>query len=231
MTEPMEANELHLLFGTRTHSRGLTVLPASPPANKVTGSRVGGRPPASVVDLAPTCPRCGGGLEYVMTLACQAFSAAESEGDAVSLLCCRDMACRMGSASINDPPSIVALCHKNGPRSSAPTALDSPFEERELGWGVPEQEPRDQHGDSTAEDSKIGGLPSFFQSRGWDDDEKANAMGLGLLLQWSESIFPREGMVRGAYPFMFGTVYVYCKFDANRAALADGTIKAFWLWS
>jgi hypothetical protein len=227
----MEANELHLLFGTRTHSRALTVLPASPPAGEVTSSRVGGRPPASVVDLAPTCPRCGGGLEYVMTLACHAFSAAESEGDAVSLLCCRDVACRMASASINDPPSIVALCHKNSARSPAPTTLDSPFEERELGWGAIEQEPRDAHGDSTAEDSKIGGQPSFFQSRGWDDDEKASSMGLGLLLQWSESIFPREGMVRGAYPFLFGTVYVYCKFDANRAVLANDAVKAFWLWS
>lgn len=231
MTKPMEASELYLLFGARTHSRTLAVLPANASANKVTGSRVGGRPPASVADLAPTCPRCGGGLEYVMTLSCQAFSAAASEDDAFSLLCCCDMACRMASASINEPPSIVAICHKSGARSSTPTALDSPFEERELGWGAIEQEPRDQHGDSTAEDSKVGGLPSFFQSRGWDDDEKAQAMGLGLLLQWSESIFPKEGMVRGAYPFLFGTVYVYCKFEANRAVLANGTIKAFWLWS
>jgi hypothetical protein len=231
MTDPMEENELHLFFGARTHSRALTVLPANASASEITGSRVGGRPPASVVDLAPTCPRCGGGLEYVMTLSCQAFSAAESEGDAFSLLCCRDMACRMGSASINDTPSIVAVCHQNSARSPAPTALDSPFEERELGWGATEQEPRDQHGDSTAENSKLGGLPSFFQSRGWDDDEKAKAAGLGLLLQWSESIFPREGMARGADPFLFGTVYVYCKFDANRAILANGAVKAFWLWS
>ena len=80
--------------------------------DRARGSRVGGRPPAVLAATAPSCPRCGGPLLYVLTLEGDVLGAAVARGRALSLLTCREYECRMQCHALVQPSGL-------GPRRSS----------------------------------------------------------------------------------------------------------------
>lgn len=214
---------LEKMFVARTHHRRLVV--ATTDAS--TGSRVGGRPPASLAASPPRCPRCGGTLEYLLTLAGDVLGEAIAQGQVLSLLCCRDLLCRMISHMMIDVSSLVLVTHPDSSRAAEESELDSLSEGRRLTLGPIEEDPHDETGRVAIDDSKLGGQPWYLLPWGEEEASKAHQRGGDFLLQWSENAYPRD-MQLGHYPFLFGVVYVYCRVnpDSKLPELAD--LSAFW---
>ncbi|HEX7132117.1 MAG TPA: hypothetical protein VF228_06045 [Iamia sp.] len=173
-----------------------------------TGSRVGGAPPTGV---DRTCPTCGGRAEYVLTLAPDVLGPTVDDR-VLSVLACADVGCRMlGPAGDR---SVLLVVHADAPRSDEP---DDGFEGRAL----VADPPTDVDDDPNSDQSKVGGEPGYLQPWGHELGPEMEAAGFGFLAQWSEVTYGRQ-MRRGAYPFMFGTVYLF-------AAGTDlATARGFW---
>jgi hypothetical protein len=187
------------------------------------GSRVGGMPPAALNEERPFCPRCAGPLEYIWTLAGDVLPAAVADGRALSLLCCRDLGCLMMSHAPIEPSALVLLTHADSPRATTPGPLDSSFEGRRLIGGRPAPEDIANDGDR----SKIGGRPWYLQGDDSGAEEELARSGRGFLLQWSENTYRRD-MKRGSYAFLFGVVYVFCRFDPHSRLPILEDVQGFW---
>ncbi|HYF64962.1 MAG TPA: hypothetical protein VD886_19210 [Herpetosiphonaceae bacterium] len=217
--DAIDGAALDALFGERSQAITFTI----GESDAATGSRVGGTPPSALAEERPACPRCAGPLEYVWTLAGDVLPAAVARGRALSLLCCRDLGCLMASHAPAEPSSLVLRVHADSPRAAAPGPLDSSFEGRRLLAGPPAGEDNDSDGDR----SKIGGRPWYLQGDDAGAEERLAASGRGFLLQWSENSYRRD-MKRGAYPFLFGVVYVFGRLDpATRLPALEG-LQGFW---
>jgi hypothetical protein len=210
---------LGALFARRNHAITFSIGGDDAPS----GSRVGGAPPAALAEERPFCPRCAGPLEYIWTLAGDVLPAALAQGRALSLLCCRDLACLMMSHAPIEPSALVLAVHADSPRSPTPGPLDSSFEGRRLLAGPPEQEDDDSDGDR----SKIGGRPWYLQGDDSRAEDELARSGHGFLLQWSENTYRRD-MRRGSYAFLFGVVYVFCRFDPHTRLPALESLRGFW---
>jgi hypothetical protein len=187
------------------------------------GSRVGGAPPAALAESRPFCPRCAGPLEYIWTLAGDVLPPALAQGRALSLLCCRDLACLMMSHAPIEPSALVLAVHAESPRAATPGPLDSSFEGRRLLGGPPAEEDIENDGDR----SKVGGRPWYLQGDDSGAEEELARSGHGFLLQWSENTYRRD-MRRGSYAFLFGLVYVFCRFDPHARRPVLENMRGFW---
>lgn len=213
---------LDLIYVARTHHLPLSI----DTADAETGSRVGGRPPAPLAAAPPRCPVCAGALEYVLTLAGDTLGVAVAKGRAVSLLTCRDIACRMKSHSIVEPSSLVLAVHDDAPRAAEGGELATDFEGRRLLAGPPEPDPLNE-GMVYTDASKIGGMPGFIQRWGDKEASKSRARGGEFLFQWSENTYRRD-MRQGAYPFLGGVVYVFSRVDPETKLPTLEDVVGFW---
>ena len=216
----VETGDLENLFAKRTHHRRLLV----DDADAAVGSRLGARPPACLASSVPKCPRCGGALQYQFTLAPDVLGAEISGGRSVSMLVCRAFKCRAESHGLVTPSAIVFAIHDESPRSDAASELDSVTAGRKLVLG-PVVEDLHPETKVVVSSSKLGGAPGFISNWGEQDAAKVEANGGGLLMQWSEEMYPR-GMKVGPAPFQLGVVYVFSKVVAGVPTLED--LGAIW---
>lgn len=176
-----------------------------------TGSRVGGSPPVGVDRV---CPTCGGRAEYVLTLGPDVLGPTVDDR-ALSLLACADIGCRM--LGPEGSKSVLVVAHADTPRA---TERDDGFEGRAL---VATEAP---DAEVTSDDSAVGGSPGYLQSWGYEAGPELEAAGRPPLAQWSEVSYRRD-MRCGAYPFLFGTVYLHAA-PTPDGRVDLGTAGGFW---
>jgi hypothetical protein len=203
------------LWKARTARRRLLVADRDADA----GSRVGGRPPTPLSASPPRCPICGGPLLYVLTLAGDVLGEAVASGQSLSVLICRNTACRMKGHVVRSPSPIVIPIGEDAPRASSPSELDSPTEPRALTGSPPEPDTGDP-----VELAKIGGKPTFLQRWG---AEEARRAGGDFLFQWYENAYPKDMSV-GPYPFLFGGLFVFTRKDPAAGLPRFESPSAFW---
>jgi len=218
----MEDADRRRLFVDRTHHRPLVV----EPADRARGSYVGARPPRGVVAQKPRCPACGGGLMHQFTLGGDALGDEMCEGRTITMLCCRDIACRMKTRGLVTPSAIVFVVHDESERAAEPTEWDGPAEGRGLALGPTTL---DEHPETRVIPTlaKIGGRPGYINNWGEKQQASAEEGGRALLVQWSEEIYPRK-MKAGPQPFLFGVVYVWTR--VNPATKVPGLADALAFW-
>ncbi len=180
-----------------------------------TGSRVGGAPPADV-DL--TCPACDGPTEYVLTLGPDVLGPTVDDR-VLSLLACEAFDCRWDGPEGADR-SVLVVDHPDAGRVDGPGPEDG-FEGRAL----VADPPTDLDPDPNSDQSKVGGAPGYLQPWGHAVGPERTDAGLTFLAQWSEVSYRRD--MDGAYPFMFGTVYLFAGVHAN-GQVDLGTARGFW---
>lgn len=195
----MDTDLGHLLFVARTHVRPVQV----GPVDARTGSRVGGAPPVSLAASPPTCPVCGGTMEYVLTLASDLLTDEVAHGKALSVLVCRDPSCRVKAFDVLRPSSLLLVAHEDEERAPPGSALEGTFEGRQLLPG--ELRPA---ADATCDDSYVGGKPDLIQPRGAKQIDALEKEGFAFVVQWAEAAIPRT-MKRGTYPFGFGNALLF----------------------
>lgn len=211
------------MFRDRTHHREILI--SSADANE--GSRVGGRAPESVVAASPQCPRCGGPMAYLLTLAANVLGEAIAGGNMASLLYCRKFSCRNRSQRLTEGSALVLLVTEASPRSAAASELDAELVGRALTLGPLREDARGEDGEVETEHSKLGGRPGYIQ-RGWSDatEQLAHAKGQEFLFQWADR-YP-EDMEVEELPFAGGIVYVFCTTDAGSMLPPISALSAFW---
>ena len=222
--KPIEEMDItQKLFVSRTHHRRILV----DRTDAATGSRMGGTPPSTFVTPPRRCPRCGGQLEYVLTLANDTLGSQIADAEAVSMFCCRDLECLWGSRWILDVPSIVLIVHRDAPRAAVRSELDSTSEGRKLVLRDLCEDPLDKSGFVDTDRSKLGGRPGYIQAWGDEEAEKAQRGGRGFLFQWCETDHPND-MDRGTYPFCGGVVYVFSRINPVTKLPELSDLSAFW---
>ena len=171
---------------------------------------------------------CGGPLEYVLTLAGDTLGERVARGKAVSLLACRDIACRMNSHELVEKSSTVLLVHDDAPRAAEASELQTEFEGRRLITGPLTPDPL-REGSVYTDASKIGGLPGYIQSWGDEEASKSRERGGEFLFQWSESSYASaHEMKQGPAPFLFGVVYIFARVDPETKLPVLGDVMSFW---
>jgi len=214
----LQAEVLAAVYGARTQHCPIFVAPT----DAAEGSRLGGRAPDALAQAPVRCPRCGGAMEYDLTLSGPDLGAAFE----VSHFHCRDFDCllRGGRAlrALADPPSTLALAHPASRRSDVDAPHDSGIEARGLIVGPPRS---DQARGGPPEESKIGGQPGLIQA-GEGLEQKLEAAGLGFLFQLSELDYPK-GLKVDTYRYGGGSFYVYATFEPGGAPGA-ARIASFW---
>lgn len=222
MTTAANDDDARLLFLARTHHRPIVIGPEDAP----TGSRVGGPPPVPLATAPPRCPRCGGPMLYMLTIAGDLLGERVARGRAVSMLCCRDFDCMWASHHVIEPSSLHLVAHDDAPRGEPGSELDTAFEGRRLLAGPIAEDPL-RDGAVYTDAAKIGGGPGYIQGWGPSQGAVAEAGGRVFLLQWSENAFPRD-MKCGPVPLMFGVAYLFARVDdATRLPVLED-VCGFW---
>lgn len=213
---PMNRESWVRLFGHRSHFLGMKVAPA----DRQSGSRIGGRPPQACLPL-DRCPRCGGPLSYYLTLD---LADPFGSGKQISIFLCRDFACLLSSSAstlIPEKSSLRIVVHPPSPRAGLPTEADSHLEPRGLQLMEEASEPSAPAWPHDG--SKVGGRPSLLQKEGIDLELEKT--GLQFIAQWNELDFPR-GMRIGTYPLAGGTLYLFGRLAD--ASLDTTHLFGFW---
>lgn len=192
---------LRKLFLDRTRYRPIRL----DDADAREGSRVAGAAPLCFTDAPPKCPRCERPLEYFLTLEADLVGPDVAKGRALSIFACADADCRLESRSLDaEPPSVVAITHDPSPRSEGdPGArlVRGHLRREELTEGV---------GDSSEEQSKLGGLVFHIQTSIGLDEIEAARRGLTFLLQINEQDLDDHTTKAG---FWGGEVYLFTSKD------------------
>jgi len=193
--------------------------------NVQTGSRIGGTPPEAIAENT-VCPECKRKIQYVLTLGNDILGEHIGNNE-LSFFVCKDFDCRWDGQAVIHPSPLIFIVHPVSPRKKDPTDMDSPCDA--LGFYRGELEPDFVDEESGyCDDSKLGGKPTYIQSRGEEEVEEIQKEGYEFFFQYSQPVFPDE-FSGGTDPFGFGVVYVFAKKDAATGLMDCNNIRAFWL--
>ncbi len=195
---------LEALFVSRTYHLRLEMAAE----NRRTGSRIGGAPPEVLADRTLTCPLCGRGLRYYLTVESDLLSCEVCARGALSVFYCPDEDCLLHAQHYVVPSSLVCLPHERSPRASSPTPMDSPFDALALVSGEVERD-RVRFGDYE-QGSKVGGKPGLVHDERLEDLKRLEQDDMQFLFQIDEEDYPRGVPIR-RFPFRFGSLYVFCR--------------------